>query len=331
VRNFTQFAFTVRTYLLFVLIAGVIALPETFLGTKLIPGFGTPVSTLETGRLGLYRAPSGFDHPILYGAFCAASLGLIWYLYQDRPVRWMIAACVVGATFLGLSSAPLLACIVTAIFILWEQYTRSVQNRAAITISIFVIGYLVLSAVTNRSPIELILPYISLDAWTAYYRVLIWHYAMMNISDNPIFGLGLTEWVRPSWMPTSVDCLWLTLMLLGGIPTLGLLVTGIVLLMRRVHGQPQAESETRQTWQARFGWTATVLALCFQAFTVHYWGAMHAVFFFVLGLGAWLTDSSVAEHARSSVAPSNRSRAMVVRPRVLVTRSAKALVGRNAG
>ena len=40
---------------------------RSLLGTKLIPGFGTPVSTLEMGRLGFYRAPSGFDHP-----FCSA-------------------------------------------------------------------------------------------------------------------------------------------------------------------------------------------------------------------------------------------------------------------
>jgi hypothetical protein len=49
-----------------------------------------------------------------------------------------------------------------------------------------------------------------------------------------------------------------------------------------------------------------VLALCMQAFTVHYWGAMYAVFFFVLGLGAWLTDDENRESVRSTAKPQAR-------------------------
>jgi hypothetical protein len=150
-----------------------------------------------------------------------------------------------------------------------------------------------------------LLPFISLDPWTAYYRLYIWEYATMNIAEHPIFGLGLNDWVRPDWMPTSVDSFWLTIMLLGGVPTLVFLVVGMILLMVRVHAR-QANTETRERWQARFGWTAAVLALCMQAFTVHYWGAMHSVFFFVLGLGAWLTDGEARGYARSIAKPKDR-------------------------
>jgi hypothetical protein len=52
----------------------------------------------------------------------------------------------------------------------------------------------------------------------------------------------------------------------------------------RSHG----EEERR----ARLGWTAAVLALCMQACTVHYWGAMHSFFYFMLGLGAWMVSIS---------------------------------------
>jgi hypothetical protein len=133
VRNYTQFSFAVRTYLLFVVIAGVIALPETLFGMKLVSGLGPPVGS-DTGRFGLYRGNSGFDHPILFGAFCSTSLGLVWYLYRQSTMRWVLVAAVVGVTFLALSSAPLLACLLAAGVILWERYTRNISNRVAITL-----------------------------------------------------------------------------------------------------------------------------------------------------------------------------------------------------
>ena len=247
-------------------------------------------------------------------------------MYQQLPLRWMIAALVVGATFLSVSSAPLLACIFTAAFILWERYTRGVPNRAVMTMAIFAIGYVIVGSLSSRSPIEVLLPFLSLDAWTAYYRILIWQYAMINIEDNPIFGLGLNIWVRPSWMPELVDCLWLTLMLFGGIPTLVFLVGAMVMLFRRVHGQ-QAGTETPERRQARFGWMAAVLALCLQAFTVHYWGGMHSLFFFVLGLGAWLTDAT--GQAKSVVEPEIRGRTIGAR-RALVRRATPVLITRSS-
>ena len=224
VRNFAQFSFAVHTYFLFVVVAGVIALPETLTGMKLIPGLGPPVGP-DTGRFGLHRGNSGFDHPILFGAFSSTVLGLVWYLYSDRPVRWIMVAVVVGVTFLALSSAPLLACMLAAAVILWERYTRTIANRVAITLSIIAAAYIIVGGFSNRSPIAVLLPFISLDPWTAYYRLYIWEYAMLNITDHPIFGIGLNDWVRPAWMPTSVDSLWLTLMLLGGVPTLVFLVS----------------------------------------------------------------------------------------------------------
>jgi hypothetical protein len=313
VRNFAQYSFAVRTYLLLVIVAGLIALPETLTGMKLVPGLGPPVG-VDTGRFGLHRGNGGFDHPILFGAFSSTVLGLIWYLHSDRPTRWMVVALVTGVTFLALSSAPLLACMLAGAVIVWEKYTRTIANRVTITLSIIAAAYIVVGAFSNRSPIAVLLPFISLDPWTAYYRLYIWEYATMNIMEHPIFGIGLNDWVRPAWMPTSVDSLWLTIMLLGGVPTLVFLVIGIVLLMIRVHAQG-ADAETRERWKARFGWTAAVLALCMQAFTVHYWGAMHGVFFFVLGLGAWLTDAEGRETVKSTAKAQSRPRLVTARSR----------------
>ena len=92
---------------------------------------------------------------------------------------------VVGITFLALSSAPLLACMLAAAVILWERYTcRSIANRVAITLSILAVGYIIIGRFYNRLVIALLLPFISTGGWTAYYRLYIWEYAMMNIAEH---------------------------------------------------------------------------------------------------------------------------------------------------
>ena len=92
--------------------AALIALPETLLGQtfthdvlKSLTGYVHPTA-VET-RLDLTRAYGTFDHPIHYGTFCAAFLALFWYAAKT-PMRASAAPFCCAATFLGLSSAPIL-------------------------------------------------------------------------------------------------------------------------------------------------------------------------------------------------------------------------------
>jgi hypothetical protein len=296
VRSYAQFACAVRTYFLFVMVAAVVAFPETFFRFQFahdvaaaITGLPKAVIGNEAGRLGLARANSTFDHPILYGVFCASALGLVWYLYSARSDRWIRAAALFAATLCSVSSGPLLAYFLIVAFIVWERYTRQIPHRVPIMIGLAVAMIIVIELLSNRSAIEVMISMVALDHWTAYYRILIWENAVSDIAGSPLFGIPLNSWTRPAWMTGSVDSFWLNTALQGGLPAVAFLITGIVLLMVRVHGKPG--QETRDRWTARFGWTATLLALMLQAFTVHYWGSMNSLFFFLLGLGAWMTDS----------------------------------------
>ncbi len=297
IRNYTQFADAVRSYFLFVLVALAVAFPEAFLKIKFVHALASSLTgnpdiavTSEAGRLGLERATSTFDHPILYGVFCATSLGLIWFLNYGSRQRWMLAGVVAFATLCSVSSACLLAYAMAVAFIVWERYTRGINHRTAITIVCGALVYAVLEVFSNRSAVEVIIGFIVLDSWTAYYRVLIWQNAFVDLTNHPLFGVALNAWTKPAWMTGSVDSFWLVTALSGGLPTAGFVALAVVMLLRKVH-QPTGLRETRERWQCRFGWTAAVLALCFQAFTVHYWGSMHSLFFFILGMGAWMTDS----------------------------------------
>jgi len=298
VRNYTQFAAAVSAYFLFVLVVGAVAVPEAFLKIKFVHAWASALTgnpdtavTSEAGRLGLERATSTFDHPILYGAFCATSVGLVWYLNYNRTDRWIRAGVIAFATFCSVSSAPLLAYAMALGFVGWERWTRQISNRAAITIAVAASGFLLIEVFSNRSAVEVIIALIALDSWTAYYRVLIWQNAFVDLSNNPLFGAALSAWTRPRWMTGSVDSFWLVTALSGGLPAALLVGLAVIVMMVKVHARRLGFRETRERWQCRFGWTAAILGLCLQAFTVHYWGSMHSLFFFILGMGAWMTDS----------------------------------------
>lgn len=312
VRNGTEFAYAVGTYFLFVMVTALIAIPETFLRLQFVHDLAAAISGLpkavigsEAGRLGLARANSTFDHPILYGVFCASALGLVWYLQDAGRERWIRAGLLFGATFCAVSSAPFLAFFMIAGYIVWERYTRPIPSRVALMVALGVLMLLAIELLSNRSAVQVLIGIVALDHWTAYYRILIWENAAGDIARSPLFGIPLNSWTRPQWMTGSVDSFWLNTALLGGLPAVGFMMAGILILMKRVH--TWRGPETRARWAARYGWTATMLALALQAFTVHYWGSMNSLFFFLVGLGAWVTDSRdglvTADTARPAAAP----------------------------
>lgn len=307
VRTPVQFGRTVRWYIWLVAIVGVLAIPEAlfdwrmfaFLDTGATYQVALPAEEDNYIRLGLHRAAVTFDHPILYGVFCSTAFGLAWYIYINSQVRWIALLVIFISTFLSVSSAPLLACGLAGAFIVCEKLTRRFLYRTAIALSIVVAVIVLLDLAANRSPVAVILPFVSLNHWTAYYRLLIWENATTNIMGSPIFGIGLNDWTRPDWMPPSVDSFWLFVALTGGIPAVSGLMGAVVYLLARVHVR-RGFRETMGRWQTRFGWNVAVFSLCVQGLTVHYWGAMHAFFFFVLGLGAWMSDSKEGLVARTT-------------------------------
>jgi hypothetical protein len=206
-------------------------------------------------------------------------------------LRWCAITIIVLSTFLSVSSAPLLACATALGIIVWETTTRFLRYRTIVTLSILALTLVVLELASSRSIIEILLPFVSLNQWTAYYRLLIWEHASATIAANALFGIGLNDWVRPAWMPSSVDCFWLVVALTGGIPAIALVAAATVLILFRAQVVHATLIEASERRRARLGWAVAVLSLCVQAFTVHYWGAMQSFFFFVLGLGVWLTDS----------------------------------------
>lgn len=294
IRNNYQFLAAVKLLFLMVLFVGALAIPESLLFKHFARDFaasitGAPPVTWQETRIGLMRALSVFDHPILYGTFCASVFGLTWFTEPDLAKRLLRAALIVVATFFALSAGPLQGIGVAIVGIVWERVTRNIPNRVWISIGLGVLVYVLASLVTKRTPFNIILTSLVLDSGSAWYRFLIWEYGMANVWANPWIGASLGFWVRPDWMPSdSVDNYWLAIAMWGGLPSLILLVSGIVMLLRALHGRNVImRPELRG---ARYGCTATILALCVVGATVYYWGAHATLFGFYLGLGAWIAS-----------------------------------------
>lgn len=295
VRTSDELRATMRAFVFAVIAAALIALPETLLGEiythtllRQLTGYEHPIGV--ESRLGLTRAYGTFDHPIHYGTFCAALLALFWYAERRTARRRINAAAMSCATFLGISSAPMLCLALQIAMLAWERLSRTITARVPITLGIFVALYLVMSAVSSRSPIALLATGMTLDPWTGFYRLQIWDAGIGNVLASPFTGIGLADWERPWWMVSdTVDAFWLVTMMRQGIPAILLLALAIALLARDVIRRRHRHAD-RDVRRIAMGWMMTVIALSLIGATVHYWNVLHAYFFFVIGLGGWIAD-----------------------------------------
>jgi hypothetical protein len=311
VRDYQSFRASLSFLFMAMCAVAMIALPESLLGKHFVhdwlyaaTGVYHPVG--DEQRLGFTRAYATFDHPILYGTFCASLFALVWWT-GDRPgQRFLRVGIISFATFLGLSSAPLLTIALQILIISWEKLTRGAAGRVTVTLAILAALFGVLEVATNRPALEAIVTRITLDPWTAFYRIQIWTFGLENLWANPVFGIGLADWQRADWMTSaSVDAFWLLVPMRAGLPALLLLLAAITLLIRAVH-RP-AGGRDRATQGFAVAWTVSLLAIGLAGLTVHYWNSIHAYCFMFLGLGAWMADPRALPAAARGVAKTARA------------------------
>jgi hypothetical protein len=311
IRDERSFVATIRLLFGAMFVVGAIALIESVSGELFLRSWlqkltGVYYRIKIEERLGLTRATAVFEHPILYGTFCASLFSFAWFLSRSYVGKGMCSGIVAGSTFLSLSSAPLLCIMVQFTMIVWEKLSRPLRYRAAITIVLAVITYAIVEIASNRSAIEAIVLRVTIDAWTAYYRLQIWTYGLENVWSHPFFGIGRGDWSRVWWMSSSsVDAFWLVIMMRVGIPAPVLLGLSMILLVWGVY-RGTHRNASRAVRDIAYAWMISILALVFVALTVHYWNAIHAYFFMLLGMGGWIADPlarAIPAAARSVTRP----------------------------
>ena len=266
-----------------------------------LPGVGTENHNHMEGRLGFERVQMTFPHPIHFGLFSCSVLSIVFVGLKGDVKTWLrwAAAGVIGvSTFASLSSGALLPMLLQVGLIAWAWGLRRVRRRWLVLFGLFVLAYVTIDLLSNRTPIRVMMSYATFDAHTAYWRGIIFDWGIRNVLGSSehgipsarLFGIGFADWVRPHFMNSaSVDNYWLLMSMRFGI--LGFLTIAFAWLWtlwhlgRKDFAGDAALERTRLAWM--FTFTALALTLC----TVHIWSATYSYVYFLFGAGMWLFDA----------------------------------------
>ena len=254
-----------------------------------LPYFTSVGTGIPETRMGLFRAKVVFVHPIHFGLFCSVIFSLTFVALRDvMPTgrRWICSGLIALTCFLSLSSGAILALALQLGLIIWAAAFDRIRFRWWLLVGLFMLAYVVVDLGSNRTPIQVFMSRATFSAHNAYIRAAIYDSGIQNVWANPIFGIGLNDWVRPSWLPTSVDNFWLVIAMRHGLPGFLFLALGygavIFGVMRRDFATDPVLAHIRRAW------VFTFLGLSFTLSTVHVWTSVYSFTFFMFGAGVWL-------------------------------------------
>lgn len=288
--EFVKFA---KVHFLIVLFIIPFAIVETLTGNYILKAFGETIFgghasvVISTQRLGLSRALGPFEHPIHYGIFCAAILGILLTMGKTISARIFQMGTIFVSTFCSLSTGPLVVFLVQTLLLSWDKVTGTFRSKWKILIFIFAALYLVIDIASNRTPFHVFVTYLTFRLASSYNRILIWEIGSASVWKHPLFGIGLGEWERPYWMGSSIDNFWLLIAIRYGLPALIFLTAAMLVISARLANLDLSESDAKY----RKGWFVSFTALVVAGATVHYWNALYCLFMFFLGSSAWLFSS----------------------------------------
>ncbi len=297
IRTYAEFAAMAKLYVGLVLATLVFTIPEALTGIHILHdgisgAVGGPMAPYIEPRMGLERAFGPFDHPILYGVFCAASFSLAYFVLAQRQLSSVSGmsktAGVVLATFISASGGPYVVLMMQGFVGAWQRILGGVRGRWAALFALFGAAYLAIDLLSSRTPFHVFVNYFTFSKQSAYNRILIFEFGTAEIARHPMLGIGLGDWERPLWMSDSMDNFWLATAVRYGLPALFLLVA---LLLGLVWSVGQRQNLPPAWRRARHAWAFTLFGIAVAAATVHLWNALFVLFFFLIGAGAWLLDA----------------------------------------
>jgi hypothetical protein len=237
-------------------------------------------------RYGFTRAFGTFDHPILLGVFAASAVPFALYMpwrarFAMGPALGLAfgaALCAIGS----LSSGAIATLMTQAIIVGWDRMTRALHHRWLILTGMAVGAYILIDALSNRSGLTVLISYLTFDQNTAYGRTIIWEFGFWeNAVKSPFVGIGLNDWVRPSWIVSpSVDNQWLLVTMQYGFPGILMILTALLIAFRRAVAACRKDRARERVVKA---WAYSLFGLTVAAATVAFWNSSLVYFSFVFG------------------------------------------------
>jgi hypothetical protein len=274
------------------------ALAEFFTGVPVILEFFRKFMFVHSNvimptRLGFDRVQAVFDHPILYGVFCAGTFSSSVLLVPSKPNgfgKHVAGFIVVTSTFLSLSVGAYLNLLWQLAMMAWNRILKSMAGRWKLLLGLCIFSYVTIDVISNRTPFEVFISYFTFDISSSYMRVIQWRWGLAELYRNPIFGLGLfNDWIRPHFVQLSVDNFWLLRAMRFGFPGVILLVL-LAFTCARVIAKCINSSNSFLA-AASLAQLSGLIGSCVSLVTVDIWGGSQVLFFFSLGAIASLAGN----------------------------------------
>ncbi len=249
-------------------------------------------------RFGIMRATNLFVHPILYGTLTAIffPFAILLTLFVFK-LRYLIAAItLLVSMLLTLSSAPLLSTIFQGMGALLSYYWNGAKRFWVGLLFMGLSAAFLVNMISNRGFFALLVSHLTFNPATGYYRLFQWKYAMDDVVDNPLLGIGVSQWSRPEWLNYSIDSFWLLTTMQHGIPAGMILLFCSLYIVFHVLNNLHKQHELYR-WMAN-AWVLSFLALILIGFTVDYFGKLQPMFFFTLGAIGWLKYPQLNQHMK---------------------------------
>lgn len=254
-------------------------------------------------RRGFERAQGPFQHPILLGVFCGATVSLAYYVIahgRRLMARVLRTFMVVFAALCSLSSGPLAGITMQLLLIAWERVFRRYRHRWSWFGGLIILGYVVIDLISNRTPLKVLASYLTFNPRSAYGRILVFELGWADILKHPVFGNALGYWERPAWLTGSVDMFWLQRAMAHGMPMGALYFLVFFLIFVAVARRRLSDPRLRDY---RMGFLGGMVGMFMAGWAVHFWNETYVLLMFMMGAGVWLID-----HHETPPAPPPSSR-----------------------
>ncbi len=319
VRNAEDHRFFFRCFLLLLLAFLPFALVENLFRQRLLRDLAGIVLNQSGGiadfgnavRFGLLRAMTAFEHPILFGNFCATAFANVYFIYWRQFPRNLAYTGFVGfVTLTAVSASSILTLFIQSAMIVYERLFRAIWFRWIFAFFVGAFAWFVLERILGQSLIELVLTDLSLSAYGSTGRIEIFVYGMKTVYAHPFFGTGLNDWIRPFWRENpSMDNHWLFFAVRYGVPAFLFLAVAYLLQFLRLFRVGGEDEDLRNI---RTGYTIALFAQVLMLGTHAIWGTANAFVMVYLGIGVWIWEAGRRETVgRRRRAPAE---AMVARP-----------------
>jgi hypothetical protein len=299
VRNSAGFLYFSKTFCWLLLLILPFVVLESLTNRNIIleaAGAVLPVfrKTADMGiRLGLFRAQGTFEHPILFGIVASTgfSLGAARLSGTSSVVNRLMAFIPgVLTTFFSISSGSFLSVIVQAGILGWNSMFTQFQRRWLVLSCIALAAYVMVDLFSNRSPFHVFVTYLTFSTGSSYNRILIWDYGIAEVLRNPIFGIGLNDWIRAPWMSASVDNFWLLRAMRHGIIAWICLAGATFYTLRKLAASQKSSTSDNKIATAGI---SLFVGLSFAISTVDLWNCSQSLFLFLLGSFGYLASDDL--------------------------------------